>query len=130
MFSYEEMIDISKKYRFKLDFNTKQFHVINTSTGEKLTDSEETNKIKGLLYAHQTMMFYKNDLPKSMSEEQKTQLLIDEFKKLQESLVQIGLNGEYTIENLLKSGLIGYNPTQKFLSNAIPSFNPYTRRIR
>lgn len=130
MFSYEEMIDISKKYRFKLDFNTKQFSLINTSTGEKLTDSEETNKIKGLLYAHQAMMFYKNGLPKSMSEEEKKHLLIDEFKKLQESLVQIGLNGEYTIENTLKSGLIGYNPTEKFLSNAIPSFNPYTRRIR
>lgn len=125
MFSYEEMIDISKKYRFKLDYNTKQYSVINTDTGEKLTDSEETNKIKGLLYAHQTMMSHKQALPVNISEEQKTQLLIDEFKKLQESLVQIGLNGKYEkrIDYMIKP------ITERFLNNAIPRFDPYERYI-
>ena len=113
MFSYEEIIDISKKYRFKLDYNTKQYSVVNTDTGEKLTDSEETNKIKGLLYA-----------PKNMSEEQKSQLLVDEFKKLQESLIQIGLKGTFTFT---MADALRPNPTVLFLRNAIPSFDPYIR---
>ena len=128
MFSYEEMIDISKKYRFKLDFNTKQFSVIDNSTKEKLSDSEETNRIKGLLYAKEIIAQYVMAVSKNKSQEQREQIGREEFEKLQKDLIQIGLKGEYTMRNMVKSGLQGYSPTEMFLSHCAVLYSPYRRR--
>lgn len=128
MFSYEEMIDISKKYRFKLDFNTNQFSVIDSSTKEKLSDSEETNKIKGLLYAKEIVSQYAMGVSKNKSQEQREQIEREEFEKLQKELIQIGLKGEYTMGNMFKSGLQGYSPTESFLSNCAILYSPHRRR--
>lgn len=53
MLTLEEIKNINKAYRFKYDFNSKTFALINSATKEPVTDAEEINRVKaGILLSN------------------------------------------------------------------------------
>lgn len=98
MFSYEEMKDVSQNYRVKLDLQTNQFNLINTKTKEILEPSDETNRIKALLIANQTVQNYVSNW---MLKKDKEGYTIEEVERkcleeLQNSLIKAGIKGEHS----------------------------------
>lgn len=97
MLSYDEVMDICKNYRYKFDYDSKSYTLINSKTKETQQPSLETDKIKAALAAFKVLNAHYNHYPSvsKLSENEQIEWKRKELDKLQKELSGIALKGNY-----------------------------------
>lgn len=103
MLSYDEIMDISKNYRYKYDSNTKNYTLINSVTKQPVQNSAETPKIQAALAAYQTLNSEKqlNSASVPQNPDERVQWEKDKLQELQVFLTSVSQKGTFTFDKIL-----------------------------
>jgi len=110
MLSYEEIKNIANQYRYKFDYDSKSFTLINSETKEPVPPSEDTLRIQAALAAYQTLNFDRqaNSTQIPTTPEGKLQWEENKIKELQNFVLSVAQNRNYTFDkNLGQNVTIG-----------------------
>ena len=104
MLSYDEVMDICKNYRYKFDYDSKSYTLINSKTKETQQPSLETDKIKAALAAFKVLNAHYNHYPSvsKLSENEQIEWKRKELDKLQKELSGIALKGNYIYKDFFR----------------------------